>query len=202
MTLFMIFAGFAVLTYVDAASAAAVAGAGSGHVSFGIQLGVLASLAMLLAAATVLFKRPLRAHGLVIALMCGASAMIVIAATRDVSNAQSIEESNTTPTAVVAGPEPAQATGERLFQELACFGCHRPDRKGIGPSLVGRLGRPLTDPGCGSLTVDEEYVRESILNPTASVLPGFAPIMPTYAGKLTEEQLHALVAYVKSLAER
>jgi cytochrome c oxidase subunit 2 len=96
----------------------------------------------------------------------------------------------------------AEAAGERLFQELGCIGCHHPDGKGIGPSLMGAFGRPVVDPGCGALTVDEEYVRESILNPSAMVAAGFAPVMPTFAGKVTEEQLRALIAYVKSLRSR
>ena len=49
------------------------------------------------------------------------------------------------------------------------------------------------------MTVDEAYVRESILNPSAKVTAGFQPIMPTFQGLVTEEQLLALVEYVKSL---
>lgn len=100
---------------------------------------------------------------------------------------------------VAAESSRAQAAGERLFQELGCIGCHRPDGKGIGPSLIGVFGRPVTDPGCGVLTVDEEYLRESILNPSATVAAGFMPVMPTFAGRVTEEQLRALMAYVRSL---
>ena len=100
---------------------------------------------------------------------------------------------------VAAESTRAQAAGEKLFQELGCIGCHRPDGTGIGPALAGAFARPVTDPGCGALTVDEEYVRESILNPSAAVAAGFAPIMPTFAGKVTEEELRALIVYVKSL---
>jgi len=46
---------------------------------------------------------------------------------------------------------------------------------------------------------DENYVRESILNPTAKIVNGFKPVMPTFQGLVSEEQLNALVAYVKSL---
>jgi cytochrome c oxidase subunit 2 len=47
--------------------------------------------------------------------------------------------------------------------------------------------------------VDESYLREAILNPPAAVPEGFLPIMPTFAGRLTEEELQALIAYLKSL---
>ena len=51
------------------------------------------------------------------------------------------------------------------------------------------------------MTVDEAYVRESILQPAAKVASGFQPIMPTFQGLVTEEQLLQLMAYVKSLGE-
>jgi cytochrome c oxidase subunit 2 len=50
-----------------------------------------------------------------------------------------------------------------------------------------------------TVTVDEAYVRESILTPSAKITAGFQPIMPTFQGLVTEEQLLALVEYVKSL---
>ena len=51
-----------------------------------------------------------------------------------------------------------------------------------------------------TVTADENYVRESILNPGAKIVAGFKPIMPTFQGLISEEQLNALVAYVKSLS--
>ena len=49
------------------------------------------------------------------------------------------------------------------------------------------------------MTADDNYVRESILNPTAKVVAGFDPVMPTFQGQVTEEQLTQLIAYVRSL---
>ena len=51
-----------------------------------------------------------------------------------------------------------------------------------------------------TVTMDENYVRESILSPTAKIVSGFKPVMPTFQGLLSEEQLNALVAYLKSLS--
>ena len=125
----------------------------------------------------------------------------VIAATRDPNEALRITASIRSAAVVVAAESArAQAAGEKLFQDLGCIGCHRPAAEGIGPALTGLFGRPMMDPGCGFLTADEEYVRESILNPSAIVAAGFAPVMPAFAGKVTEEQLRALIAYVKSLS--
>jgi cytochrome c oxidase subunit II len=91
----------------------------------------------------------------------------------------------------------AETTGLRLFHELGCNGCHRPDATGIGPTLTGLFDR--TQPGCGALSVDEQYVRDSILNPSATVVEGFAPVMPSFASRVTEEDLQALVAYLTLL---
>jgi cytochrome c oxidase subunit 2 len=91
------------------------------------------------------------------------------------------------------------ATGQKLFQELGCATCHRSDTQGRGPNLVGVFGKPqLLDDG-RTVVADENYVRESILNPGAKVVAGFRPIMPTFQGVVSEEQLLALVAYIKSL---
>jgi len=91
------------------------------------------------------------------------------------------------------------STGAKLFQELACNTCHRPDAQGRGPVLEGLFGKTVQLQGGGSVTVDEAYIRESILMPAAKVVTGFQPIMPAFQGLVSEEQLLALVEYVKSL---
>jgi cytochrome c oxidase subunit 2 len=91
------------------------------------------------------------------------------------------------------------AGGAKLFASLACNTCHRPDAQGRGPVLEGLFGRTVTLQSGGSVTADEAYVRESILNPAAKVVAGFQPIMPTFQGLVTEEQLLELVEYIKSL---
>ena len=93
------------------------------------------------------------------------------------------------------------ANGEQLFQQLGCLTCHRSDTPGRGPNLAGIFGkRVLLDDG-RTVTADENYIRESILNPGAKIVSGFKPIMPTYQGQVTEENLMALVAYIKSLSQ-
>src|SRR5204863_7817835 len=61
------------------------------------------------------------------------------------------------------------STGARLFQDLACNTCHRPDAQGRGPVLEGLFGKTVTLQSGETMTVDEAYVRESILNPSAKV---------------------------------
>ena len=97
-----------------------------------------------------------------------------------------------------SGVSPAVA-GAMLFQRLNCGSCHKPDNTGQGPSLVGLFGQPVTLEGGQTLTADESYLRESILAPQARVVAGYGPIMPTFKGLVSEEQLLQLVAYIRSL---
>ena len=94
------------------------------------------------------------------------------------------------------------AAGERLFNEvLACGTCHQPNAQARGPVLAGSWGKTVELQGGGTATVDEAYVRESIVNPRAKVHAGYQPIMPTFQGLITEEQLLQLIAYVRSLSQ-
>jgi cytochrome c oxidase subunit 2 len=97
-------------------------------------------------------------------------------------------------------PEGSLASaGAKLFADLACNTCHRPDAQGRGPVLEGLFGNTVTLHSGETITVDEAYVRESILTPAAKIAAGFQPIMPTFQGLVTEEQLLELIEYVKSL---
>ncbi len=92
-------------------------------------------------------------------------------------------------------------TGQTLFQQLGCATCHRFDVQGRGPNLTGVFGKPVQLEDGRNVVADENYVRESILNPAAKVVSGFKPVMPVFQGQVSEEQLAALVAYVKSLSQ-
>jgi len=89
--------------------------------------------------------------------------------------------------------------GQKLFVDLACNTCHRPDAQGRGPVLDGLLGKTVALQGGGTVVADEAYLRESILNPSAKITNGYQPIMPTFQGLVSEEQLLQLIEYVKSL---
>ncbi|HJT01945.1 MAG TPA: cytochrome c oxidase subunit II [Terriglobales bacterium] len=91
------------------------------------------------------------------------------------------------------------STGQKLFQQLGCGSCHRSDTQGRGPNLVGVFGKPVLLDDGRTVTADENYVRESVLNPGAKIVAGFKNIMPSFQGVVNEEQLLSLVAYVKSL---
>jgi cytochrome c oxidase subunit 2 len=97
-----------------------------------------------------------------------------------------------------AGESMAQR-GERLFTEMRCDTCHQPEGTGRGPSLEGIFGSVVALENRQSVTADESYIRESILNPTAKVVAGFRPVMPTFQGQVNEEQLLQIIAYLKTL---
>lgn len=97
---------------------------------------------------------------------------------------------------------PVTVAGRELFTRYGCNTCHG-ER---APTLAGLYGsevRYIPQGGRNQRTTpaDDEYLRESILNPSAKVVVGYQPIMPTYAGQLSEEQVLQLVSYIKSLRD-
>jgi cytochrome c oxidase subunit 2 len=100
-----------------------------------------------------------------------------------------------------SGSQPLAVTGQKLFSEMGCTTCHRSDTQERGPNLAGVFGKPVLLADGRTVTADENYLRESIVDPGAKVVKGFKPLMPTFQGQLSEEQLNALIAYVKSLNE-
>jgi cytochrome c oxidase subunit 2 len=92
--------------------------------------------------------------------------------------------------------------GQRLFEELRCVTCHRPDGATVRcPPLEGLFGREVKLTGGATIVADENYLRESILRPGVKVVAGFEPLMPSYDGQLDEDQIIQLVTYIKSLAK-
>jgi cytochrome c oxidase subunit II len=91
------------------------------------------------------------------------------------------------------------AAGEKLFAQLACNTCHIGNGTGRGPSLNGVYGAKVLFADGSSGIADDSYIRESILEPKAKIVAGYQPVMPTFQGLVTEEQILNLTAYIKSL---
>jgi cytochrome c oxidase subunit II len=89
--------------------------------------------------------------------------------------------------------------GGKLFDDLACANCHKPDGSGRCPSLVGLFNRKVQLANGQVVAADEAYIRESILQPNAKIVAGFQPLMPTFQGLVNEEGVIQLVEYIKSL---
>ncbi len=90
-------------------------------------------------------------------------------------------------------------SGENLFRQLGCSGCHVNSQAVHAPPLEGLYEKlvPLND---GTFVrADDKYIRDSILLPNSQIAAGYQPVMPTFQGHITEEQLLQLIAYIKSI---
>lgn len=95
------------------------------------------------------------------------------------------------------------ARGERLAKDRGCFACHSTDgRDGLGPTFKGLYNSRVTvvvDGQEQTVTANEDYLRKAILEPNAQIVKGYQPIMPSQKGISTDEEINAMVAYIKSL---
>jgi cytochrome c oxidase subunit II len=89
--------------------------------------------------------------------------------------------------------------GERLFASMGCNACHSGNAAARGPNLAGVYGSKLQLTTGQEVLVNDAYLRDAILNPSQHITAGYAPIMPTYQGQISEDGLIDLVEYVKSL---
>jgi len=97
-----------------------------------------------------------------------------------------------------AGISPAEA-GARRFFELGCASCHSGESGSRGPALDGLMGSTVQLERGETAIADEEYIRESIMDPMAKVVRGYSPLMPTFKGLVTEEGLFQIMEYIKTL---
>ena len=97
---------------------------------------------------------------------------------------------------------PLVELGAKVYKAKACLTCHKIDgTPAIGPSFKGRFGTQQKLSDGSTITVDENYLRESILNPNAKNAMGFQPVMPSYQGLLKDREIDAVIEYIKSLQE-
>jgi cytochrome c oxidase subunit 2 len=99
-----------------------------------------------------------------------------------------------------AGGEGSMAQqGEHLFQQLGCNTCHRNDSEARGPNLAGLYNHPVHLADGSTVTADDAYIRESIVNPNAKVVYPFQAVMPSFQGQIDEEGILELISYIKSM---
>ncbi len=95
---------------------------------------------------------------------------------------------------------PPAELGKLLYQQQGCATCHSLDgTRLVGPTFKGIFGKTEAMADGSQVTVDENYIRESILEPQSKIVQGYAPAMPTFQGKLKDRELTALVEFIKSI---
>ena len=99
----------------------------------------------------------------------------------------------------VSDQTPVQAGQDLFMNKLGCASCHAGGANQRGAVLEGVYGHEVELTNGQTVIADDQYIRNSILNPASQIVEGYQPIMPTFKGQVTEEQLNQLVAYIKSL---
>jgi cytochrome c oxidase subunit 2 len=99
-----------------------------------------------------------------------------------------------------SGQTPVEMGRDLFENKLGCASCHAGGPQQRGAKLEGIYGKEVKLVGGGTVIADDQYIRNSILNPASQVVEGYQPIMPTFKGQVTDEQLNGLVAYIKSLS--
>jgi len=102
----------------------------------------------------------------------------------------------------LAGGAPGESmeqAGAKVFQANGCPTCHLANGTGLGPSLLGLYGKSVKLTTGEAITADEAYLRAHILTPKLRTVFGYLPIMPSYQGQVTDEQLNNLLAYLRAL---
>jgi cytochrome c oxidase subunit 2 len=91
-------------------------------------------------------------------------------------------------------------SGERLYRELGCSGCHSGSSVVRAPPLEGVYNKPVPLASGDVVSADEAYLRDSILFPAKQIVGGYTNDMPSFQGRISEEELLQLIAYLKNLA--
>jgi cytochrome c oxidase subunit 2 len=96
--------------------------------------------------------------------------------------------------------------GRVVFEQKGCVSCHNPmGNQGavapIGPSPKGLFMSMVELQDGSKVKADENYIRESIEKPQAKLVKGYSAVMPTFKGLITEQEMAAVISYIKSLKE-
>jgi cytochrome c oxidase subunit 2 len=92
------------------------------------------------------------------------------------------------------------SAGAKLFLQMGCAGCHSEGSTVRAPTLNGLYGKPVPLQGGGTVTADDRYITDSILEPKKEVVAGYKPVMPSFRNQATPEQVMELLAFIRSLA--
>jgi len=119
----------------------------------------------------------------------------------DFQQAQEEEQAREEAQAAAGGGEVSAERGEELYLSNACQACHSRDgTDGIGPTHLNIMGRTEQLADGSEVVVDEEYLRESIVNPSAKIVAGYDPVMAPYS-YLSDDEVQSLIEYMKTISD-
>jgi len=99
-----------------------------------------------------------------------------------------------------APPDSLVALGAHVYEGKGCIACHTVDgTPRIGPTFLHDYGTQVALADGRTVAMDDAYIRESILDPRAKARPGYPPAMPAFGGVITDKELAAVTAYIRSL---
>ena len=97
-------------------------------------------------------------------------------------------------------PGTPEFNGKKLFNDMACNACHSVDGSlKLGPTIKSQYGKNIRHTDGSVVIIDDQYIRESLVDPLRYIAEGYTPIMPSYKPVLTDEDIENLIAYIKAL---
>ena len=97
-------------------------------------------------------------------------------------------------------PGTPEHKGQEVFNRMACNACHSVDGSlKIGPTIKNQYGKNIRHTDGSIIIIDDQYIRESLVDPLKYIAEGYTPIMPSYKPVLTDEDIENLIAYIKAL---
>jgi cytochrome c oxidase subunit 2 len=96
---------------------------------------------------------------------------------------------------------PMAVQGAKLFRQYGCSGCHSERSMIRAPRLEGIYGKPVPLSNSQIVIADDRYIRDSVLVPKLQIVAGFEPVMPSFQGQMSEDDLLQIIAYIKSLGK-
>ena len=94
----------------------------------------------------------------------------------------------------------AEAKGLDIFTRMACHACHSVDGSlKLGPTIKSQYGKEILHTDGSVMIINDDYIRESLIDPLKHIAEGYTPIMPSYKPVLSDEDVVNLIAYIKAL---
>ena len=97
-------------------------------------------------------------------------------------------------------PGTPEHKGQEVFNRMACNACHSVDGSlKIGPTIKNQYGKNIRHTDGSIIIIDDQYIRESLVDPLKYIAEGYTPIMPSYKPVLSDEDIENLIAFIKAL---